>query len=189
MSKKSKSRSNPMAELNFVAHVQLEHAVQLVGDIADERHQVTLTEVSPDEYKFHINYLPNKSKVAEVSGTLQRWQGTETKIDASSYVIRLWGTEDEGVHQVSSLFFLSLVLIAAVLAVSNGILVVGLAIMTLAGVLLMVIISQAKGKADKPSVIFRARDYLLQRIIDTFKTTGEVEIYERENSSKEQTFS
>lgn len=181
MSKKSKSQTNPMAELHFVAAVQLEQAVQLVGEIANEAHQVTLTEVSADEYKFHINYLPDKSKQAEIRGSLQRWQGTETKIDASGYVIRMWELDESASPILENIgrAFASLILFAGIMLISNDIMFIGIPLLILAGILIIGLIfisGLSDEEIDESRVNFRARDYLLQRIIDTFKAVAEVQI-------------
>ena len=187
MNKKSKSRTNPMAELHFVAAVQLEEAVQMVGDIADLQHEVTITEVSENEFKFRINYLPNKTKEAEIWGTLQRWQGTDTRIDASGYVIRMAETETKSGQWGG--YFSILLFISAIWTISIGALIPGFLILFFGGIMaifVLILTYAAKFEESGKVVSFRARDYLLQRIIDTFKSEEEVELYVPEISQQEQ---
>lgn len=170
-----------MAELHFVASVQLEQAVRLVGKIADGEHQVTLTEVSPDEYKFHINYLSDNSKQAEIKGSLQRWQGTETKIDASGYIIRMWEVEESATPILENMgrLFTGIILFLGIVLSSNGIMFIGIPLLILASILIAALIfisGLSDEEVDDSKVNFRARDYLLQLIIDSFKTVAEVQI-------------
>ena len=174
MNTKSKSAQNENAELHFVSSLQLEQSVMLIGDMADDHHQVTLTEVSPDEFKFHIDYLPEQSKLAKINGTLQRWNGTETKIDADGDVLRL----ETGNTQRSHIAYILGTLLVTVGA--SGVAIIG----EVAWLVVPIIISgigtgfytTLKTDDDNPRVVlFRYRDYLLQRLIDAFKTTGEVE--------------
>lgn len=191
MSKKSKSRTNPLAELQFIANVQLEQAVQMLGNIADEQHQVTLTEVSPDEFEFHINYLPNKSREAEINGKLQRWQGTETKINASGNVIHLLDSEENTDSSGRQVIIIALfAFFGGFIAILNGSWIFGVStIIITAPIVFFLVDWQSNERDDKSTLSFRERDYLLQRMIDTFKSEHEVEIYDPEISSKAQTSS
>ena len=172
MNKKSKSRTNPMAELNFVAAVQLEEAVQMVGDIADSHHKVILTEVSENEFKFRINYLPNNAKEAEIWGTLQRWQGVETKLHAHGDVIHRQPEKSALDHNQRMMIFFLLVFGFVTLAFYPQL---GASMIMIIGVYAAFFSWRKQSLGEKSTVFFRARDYLLQRIIDTFKAVAKVE--------------
>ena len=176
MLNKSKSKSSSLAELHFIASIQLEDAVVLVGDIADKQHQITLTEVSPSEYKFEIDYVPNETKQAQISGTLQRWNGTETKIDANGAVNRvaIGNTPTSRLRNAASIVIASFIVGGVVASISSGIFVSPI---LLGGMLLgyNAIQTDDESKKDETIVHFRARDYLLQKLIDVFKSVGDVE--------------
>ena len=138
------------------------------------------------KFKFRINYLPNNTKEAEIWGTLQRWQGTDTKIDASGYVIRLQDTETEpaqtrGMYAVGFLMFLGLA------TISTSSWMFGIPFIIIGAIGLFALSWYTPAKEEKITVSFRARDYLLQRIIDTFKSEEEVEVYVPEITQQAQT--
>ncbi len=175
MNKKSKSTNNTLAELHFVSSLRLEQSVMLVGDIADEHHQVTLTEVSPHEFKFHIDYLPETSKLAEINGTLLRWNGTETKIDADGEIYRMEDSNSSKSTMPAILSSAFLTFVGTGFAISTG--ASGLALLIIIGGVGMTYYAISSDEDDNPQtiVLFRHRDYLLQRLIDAFKSVGEVE--------------
>lgn len=174
MIQKNKSKSNSLAELNFVSSLQIKQAIKLIGDIANDYHQVTLTEVSPDEFMFYIDYLPEKSKVAEIKGTVQRWNGTETKIDADGEELYL-----KEVDQNQDITWPLMISIFLIGLGSNLALAIGqdwLIILIVIGVIVTGLYINYKSEDKKAQkVIFRHRDYLLQRLIDAFKSAGDVE--------------
>ena len=174
MEKKNKSATNASAELHFASSLNLEQAVILVGDIADEHHQVTLTEVSPNEFQFHIDYLPEQSKLAEISGTLQRWNGTETKIDADGTVYRMEDTSSSRSNTTVILSSISLTIAGSSLAIAAGQSQLIIPIF-FAAVALGYYFFSSEEDDNPQTVLFRHRDYLLQRLIDTFKSAGDVD--------------
>lgn len=105
MSKKFKGYSNPLADLQFVSSLPLERAAGLISQLADIRHRVTLTAVDSDTFRFHIDYTPSLSRESEVRGTLRRWQGTETRIDATGTVIPIEYGEYQEVDKRRTLSF------------------------------------------------------------------------------------
>lgn len=173
MIQKSKSKSNSFAELNFVSSLQLEQSVILIGDIADDYHQVTLTEVSSDEFKFHIDYLSEKFKVAEIKGTVQRWNGTETKLDANGEVLRLEASNSTKSQTEFVLSRIFLTFVGLGIAVFTGLGWLAVPIFIALGVSLYTSID--KLDENPQTILFRHRDYLLQRLIDAFKSAGDVE--------------
>ena len=89
-SKYEKGKSNQdLSQLTFASSLPLENAIDLLTSLADENHPITLTEVSPHKVEFEIGYIPKDVPLATVKGSLQRWNGIETKLDAKGDVIRL----------------------------------------------------------------------------------------------------
>ena len=169
MSKKLKGRANPLAELHFIADVPLEQAVRLIGNMADDKHAVTLTEVDTNNFKFEI------SSNSKINGTLQRWQGTETRVSCDGKVAN---KED---YKSKIIFVLLIVAFLSVLvAIDAGVIAIWIAIL----------IAVSNGRADRNSLetnndlLFRERDRLLQLVIDTFKAAGKIEPYDIEKRQK-----
>ncbi|MEM9950786.1 MAG: hypothetical protein AAF846_04245 [Chloroflexota bacterium] len=173
MSKKSKSKSNSIADLHFISSLQLEQSVQLLGNLADEQHHITFSEVDENQFQFEIDYLDNHKKQARIKGTLQRWQGTETKLDADGRVDRL---------EISDPNFFNRPIASAVLIATAGI---NIALVTSFPALVVPFVLGVAGygyyvrrQLDETktiqTVLFRHRDYLLQLLIDTFKAHGDV---------------
>lgn len=175
MSYKSKSKSNTLAELHFISSVQLEEAVYLLEAVTDDAHSVMLIEVSPDEFQFQIAYKPENAKLAEISGTLQRWNGTNTKIDANGAVMRL-ETGEETSNAASGVISATVaVFIGMGIAAASGQVWLIVPII-LAGSSYAYMANSTAGEQEKPqTVLFRHRDYLLQILIDVFKSAGDVQ--------------
>jgi hypothetical protein len=88
MSKKLKAKSNTLAELHFVSSLPLERAVQAVGNLATDKRIVTLTEINADTFGMEIQQSEHETsqRTVNLKGQLQRWQGTETRIDCDAFV-------------------------------------------------------------------------------------------------------
>lgn len=173
MLNKSKSKTSKLAELHFISSLSLAQATMLIGDIADDKHHVLLTEVSADEVQFQIDYVSEDVKLASIEGKLQRWNGYETKIDADGDVNRIASREKARYNKVMRRIFAFTFLSGSFVAViGQGYLVIPILLSGFA-----MAANAEDNKQDNPmkTVLFRERDYLLQRLIDTFKDAGEVE--------------
>jgi hypothetical protein len=187
MSKKLKGRANPLAELHFIADVPLEQAVMLIGNLADDVHVVMLTEVDANNFKFEIDDTREKSSQSKINGTLQRWQGTETRVDVTGDVVR----QDLFLVKITS-YLMPLLLLSVVplLMLSAALLVRGETLFSCITISLFVASLFAIAVDNEPQeetiapVYFRERDRLLQLIIDTFKSAGKVEAYDIEKGQE-----
>lgn len=192
MGKKLKGRANPLSELHFIANVSLEQAVMLIQDLADDTYAVTLTEVDADSFEFEIDDTRQQSRQSKINGTLQRWQGTDTRVDATGDVVR----DVVSSKTLTSFIFMLVFFAIGFLMLANGMistehgLVYGLpalAIMSI-GVFLL---RQYRESADEDSILqvhFRERDRLLQLLIDRFKSAATVEAYEPTTQIKDIAF-
>jgi len=185
MTKKLKGHANPLAELHFVANMPLEQAVMLIRDLADNTYTITLTEIDADNFKFEIDDTRTHSRASKINGTLQRWQGTDTRVDVTGDVVRpsMSGTT---LGFIPALFcFLVVGFFFLADGVRNGIehdFIYGFPafVMLLIGAAVFRYF-QASPEDDNLTIQpiqFRERDHLLQLIIDTFKSAGRVEAYE-----------
>jgi hypothetical protein len=187
MAKKLKGHANPLAELHFVANMPLEQAVMLIRDLADGTYAVTLTEVDADNFKFMIDDIRTHSRASKINGALQRWQGTDTRVDVTGDVVRRALSEKTLLFFVTMLVFLVtgfFILASGMMSKEHGF-VYGfpaLVIMLISAALLRSSQESLEDDAALP-VQFRERDHLLQLIIDTFKSAGTVEAYEPSTSS------
>lgn len=165
---KDKLAQNSLSQLTFVSTLNLEDAVQLLSDLADDKHPIVLTDVSPDKILFEMDYLYQDSSLAKVTGSLQRWNGTETKLDARGSIKRLDNAKNT---DVASFVILAIGLIIFSIVVQN------LWFIPIFGILGLGIYAAAKlfETDDATVVLFRERDYLFQRLIDSFKAVSELE--------------
>lgn len=172
---KGKSAKSTLSELVFASSLPLETAIEVLSSLADEQHPITLTEVSPHKVEFEIEYLPQGTSLATVKGSLQRWNGIETKLDAKGDVIRLDSNETNPSGGGLSVGIIALTVIGSGLALAYGQewmifpIVFGTMGMSFYGM-----DSSAESRTST-IVLFRERDYLFQRLIDVFKSAGEVE--------------
>src|SRR5690349_12094326 len=116
MAKKLKGRANPLAELHFIANMPLEQAVTLIRDLADDNYAVMLTEVDANNFKFEIDDTRTHSRASKINGTLQRWQGTDTRIDVTGDVIRT----SISAKTLSFIFGMFCFLVAGLFVLANG---------------------------------------------------------------------
>src|SRR5690606_11445426 len=117
---KGKSAKSNLSELVFASSLPLETAIEVLSSLADEQHPITLTEVSPDKVEFEIEYLPQGISLATVKGSLQRWNGTETKLDARGDVVRLDTKEDKLTNNSAIISGLALTLATCGIALTYG---------------------------------------------------------------------
>lgn len=175
--KSKKSGSNPLAELNFVASVDLDHAMDLLAQLDDEDYDVIFTERNPDRIDFKITY-PLGVWNGAVQGTLQRWQGTDTRITCTGEAARY--SQSEAMDKSSFVgcmiagvvggLFLSL---AGLLFRSGELALVGVFAM-LTPMLMFSGFSTTSSRYELPEPVFRERDAVLDKIIAAFKNAGEV---------------
>lgn len=189
-SAKDKSRLGaPSAELHFYASVQLEEALAILADLAQPPLAVTLTEIDSDHFRFELSYtlLPGLPMNAPplVYGTLRRWEGTYTRLDATGQVYRF--TRNPRVQRTRGPMWLApLVMLAflvaaaqyqdaASLAVAAFVIVAGLSALLTSNNSAQPSAMLA-GWEDNPEdvVEFRRRDELFRQIIAAFKARGEV---------------
>ena len=191
MVKKLKRRANPLSELHFIANVSLEQAVMLIQNLADDTYIVTLTEVDADTFKFEIDKARQRSRQSKINGTLQRWQGTETRIDATGDVIR---SSMPGKTQSFILLMFSFLIVGFFIladGIRNGVehdLVCALpafGIIIIGAALFRTLQFAPEDDNDTALPIqFRERDRLLQLVINTFKAAATVEAYEPTTQSE-----
>jgi hypothetical protein len=192
MAKKLKGHANPLAELHFIANMPLEQAVMLIRDLADNTYTITLTEMDADNFKFQIDDTRTHSRASKISGTLQRWQGTETRVDVIGEIIRS-SISGKYLGFILALFcFLVVGFFSLADGVRNGIehdFVYGFPAFVIlllgAAVFRYFQESPEDDNLNVQPIQFRERDRLLQLIIDTFKAAGTVEAYEPSTSVDE----
>jgi hypothetical protein len=81
--KSKKAYTHPFTELHFVSTLELKQSVRLISNVAYP-HSILLTDVSPNTVEFDIQYDNGK-----IEGTLQRWQGNETRVNCAGDVSRV----------------------------------------------------------------------------------------------------
>ena len=175
-SKYEKGKSNQdLSQLTFASSLPLENAIDLLTSLADENHPITLIEVSPHKVEFEIGYIPKDVPLATVKGSLQRWNGIETKLDAKGDVIRLDRTSSKYDDRGAIISTIVLAIAGSGVALAFG--QIWLVPPIIFGAMGMSYYGSDYSKENKPSriVLFRERDYLFQRLIDAFKAVSEVE--------------
>jgi hypothetical protein len=180
MSKKLKRRANPLAELHFIADVPLERAVMHIGNLANDIYAVTLIEVDVNNFNFEIDNTREKSSQSKINGTLQRWQGTETRISATGDVTRTANDLRKILGAFLFIFAVASCVVGGLLILFNASImgkIAGLMFIALS-FYLVGIVSKELQKDAQALAVFRGRDRLLQLVIDTFKSSGEVEAYD-----------
>lgn len=167
---KDKSAQNSVSQLVFASSLPLEDAIIILSSLADDQHPITLTEISPDKVEFEIDYIPQGNNLATVKGSLQRWNGIETKLEARGAVTRLGSTnfEDTTKGRVS---------VFVVVGTGVTLLIGNFWLMPIVGIIGLGVYKVASifKKDTMTIVLFRERDYLFQCLIDAFKSAGEVE--------------
>lgn len=177
---KSKRTTPLFSELHFVSSLSLEESVQLIGQQASTEIPVIITEVDSDTFRFKLD-----ASGADIHGTLRRWQGTFTRVDCRSDVVAIEDQEEITSNPVNILFntlsFGVLLVPIVGIAIETDNLPLRLlafgAILLLLGAITMLNNTSAekKRKGELPHAHFiRLRDKMLQKIIDVFKTHGQV---------------
>ena len=85
-SKKKKIFSNYKSELHAVSPLPHEVIGERLQQLGDKRVTVHLQIVDDDTLAFDIHHQRDNNMNAQVFGTLQRWQGTYSRLDADSSV-------------------------------------------------------------------------------------------------------
>lgn len=163
---KRKKASNLHAELNFISSLELEQSADIIVGLADT-YPVTLTEKGHDRIDFEVKFSHGN-----VTGQLQRWQGTDTRIICSGDVVRVLYTNDQN-HDIAP----SVVAVGGLTClILLGVGQVMPAMLGFAGLTIWAAYNKSEASSKEPETIllFRERDAIFQYLIDSFKADGEV---------------
>jgi hypothetical protein len=159
--KSKKAYTHPFTELHFISTLELNQSVQLMSNVAYP-YPITLIDVNPNTVEFDIQYDNGK-----IEGTLQHWQGNETRINCAGDVSRV--VQRSNSDSLASNLIVVLLIFSLSLLCSQQV-----ALGIIAIVLLMITTSWLQHRDPQIVPIFRERDAIFQEIIDTFKANGEV---------------
>ena len=159
--KSKKAQIHPFSELHFVSTLPLKRSIQLMSNVAYP-HPLRLTEINPNTVKFDIQY---ESGIIE--GTLQGWQGNETRINCAGAVSRVLQSNQSD-NLATNLVIVWLVISLALMCSQYATLGI------MAMICLLITSSWLQNRDPEIVPIFRERDAIFQEIIDSFKANGEV---------------
>jgi hypothetical protein len=159
--KSKKGNIHPFTELHFISELPLHQSSELISCVAYP-HPMVLTEVNPDTVKFDIQY-----ENGTIEGTLQRWQGDETRINCAGAVHRV--LENNNPDNLATNMVIVWLILSLALMFSQQF-ALGFAAM----ICLFVTATYLQNKDPEIIPIFRERDAIFQEIIDIFKANGEV---------------
>jgi len=159
--KSKKAYTHPFTELHFVSTLPLKRSIQLISNVAYP-HPMLLTKINPDTVKFDIQY-----ENGTIEGTLQRWQGDETRINCAGDVNRVLETRHSD-NFANNLLIVWLVISLALMCSQH------VSLGFIAMIFLMITASWLQHRDPEIIPVFRERDAIFQEIIDTFKSNGEV---------------
>jgi hypothetical protein len=179
---KGKHATDPLADLQFVSALQLEEALDVLSSLASPRTPITLTQLDADTWQFDMAYQRGAVPIAQIQGTLRRWQGTLTRLNAAGEVRRTEIYLSRQVYMVEVILGLA-ILGGGVLMTLNGLwfgmIVVGIGVGIAWGRWGLHFEDQAD-EHTLTRVQFRERDALFQRIIAAFQRSGQVAYDDRQ---------
>lgn len=159
--KSKKASTHPFTELHFVSTLPLKRSVQVISNIAYP-HPMVLTKINPDTVRFDIQY-----DNGTIEGTLQRWQGDETRINCAGEVNRVLETRHSNGF-ANNLIVVWLMISLALMCSQQATLGI------IAMIFLLMTASWLQNSDPEIVPVFRERDAIFQEIIDSFKANGEV---------------
>ncbi len=164
---KRKKASNLHAELNFISSLELEQSANIIAGLADT-YPVTLTEKGHDRIDFEVKFSRGR-----VTGQLQRWQGTDTRVTCSGDVVRVEYTNDQSHDVMPTVTTIGICASMIVLMGTGQVIPVMLGV---GAIMLFGMYHKSDSITKEPETIllFRERDAIFQYLIDSFKADGEV---------------
>lgn len=199
-SKKSSILVSP-SELHFVAAMSLDETLQHLGQLANPQIPITITEVTPDAYTFQVQYKREGRITAQVDGRLQRWYGTDTRVDVSGRV----GSDRHGAWYTLLWGFMVLAGVLAFFFTSAGfeivfmlLIVFGLSALfrigTLSGVTMKgyndnIYYFNKENESDRKRLANRRdTEHLLDYVLTVFKNTAEIELIDKNRNANDDLF-
>lgn len=169
---KTKHAAPLFSEMHFVSSLSLEEAVYLIGQQASPEIPITITEIDSDTFKFKLDDIG-----VDIHGTLRRWQGTFTRLDCRSDVEISEESVDSNIFIFIILLFPAIIIIFRSSAILPVIVFISLLIFLIA--MIVAINESATKKTTKRlsnANFIRRRDYILNFLIDLFKSHGQVSL-------------